>query len=168
MVATANGRAGQGLQIRLRQVAGMSNPRTITDPSKSSPSRPRCSRGVADRSSRGCCRVMSPGASNATQTDSHEVPVEIIDGPTIITKPDRRCIGIRLVTPFRGMFAVRDRLMDELYSWVDEQAIPYGHTFFRLHVVDMDGLMDVEVGVITDSAVHGDDRIRAGVLPAGR
>jgi effector-binding domain-containing protein len=111
---------------------------------------------------------MSPGASNATQTDSHEVPVEIIDGPTIITKPDRRCIGIRLVTPFRGMFAVRDRLMDELYSWVDEQAIPYGHTFFRLHVVDMDGLMDVEVGVITDSAVHGDDRIRAGVLPAGR
>jgi len=97
-----------------------------------------------------------------------EVPVEIIDGPTIIAKPVRHCIGIRLVTPFRGMFAVRDLLMEELYSWADERAIDYGHTFFRLHVVDMDGPMDVEVGVITDEAIEGDGRIRTGVLPAGR
>jgi hypothetical protein len=48
-----------------------------------------------------------------------EVPVEIIDGPMIIAKPDRHCIGIRLVTPFRGMFAVRDVLMEDLYSWAD-------------------------------------------------
>jgi effector-binding domain-containing protein len=66
------------------------------------------------------------------------------------------------------MFAVRDRIMEELYSWVDERAIAYGHTFFRLHVVDMDGPMDVEVGVITDEAVQGRGRIRTGVLPAGR
>ena len=97
-----------------------------------------------------------------------EVSVEIIDGPSIVAKPDQYCIGIRLVTPFRGMFAVRDRLMEELYSWADERAITYDHTFFRLHVVDMDGPMDVEVGVITDEMVPGGGRIRAGVLPAGR
>jgi effector-binding domain-containing protein len=97
-----------------------------------------------------------------------EEPVEIIDGPTTVARPDRHCVGIRLVTPFRGMFAVRDLLMRELYSWADERAIAYGHTFFRLHVVDMDGLMDVEVGVILDEAVQGGGRIHAGVLPAGR
>jgi effector-binding domain-containing protein len=94
--------------------------------------------------------------------------VEILDGPSIVAEPDRHCIGIRMVTPFRGMFAVRDTLMAELYSWADERGITYGHTFFRLHVVDMDGPMDVEVGVITGEAVPGDGRIRAGVLPAGR
>jgi effector-binding domain-containing protein len=97
-----------------------------------------------------------------------EVSVELIDGPSIVIKPDRYYLGIRLVTPFRGMFAVRDRMMEELYSWVDERAIVYGHTFFRLHVVDMDGPMDVEVGVITDEAVQAQGRIRTGVLPAGR
>lgn len=94
--------------------------------------------------------------------------MEIIDGPAIIARPDRHCVGIRLVTPFRGMFAVRDRLMEELYAWADGRALAYGHTFLRLHVVDMEGLMDVEVGVLTDEAVTGDGRVRAGVLPAGR
>ncbi|GAA4606031.1 effector-binding domain-containing protein [Actinoplanes octamycinicus] len=94
--------------------------------------------------------------------------MEIINGPAIVAQPDRHCVGIRTVTPFRGMFAVRDELMQELYSWADERAFAYGHTFFRLHVVDMDGPMDIEVGVLTDEPVAGDDRIRRGVLPAGR
>jgi hypothetical protein len=94
--------------------------------------------------------------------------MEIVDGPRIIAQPDRDYIGVRLVTPFRGMFAVRDRLMEELYAWSDERAIAHGHTFFRLHVVDMDGPMDVEVGVITDKPVQGDGRIHSGILPAGR
>ena len=94
--------------------------------------------------------------------------MEVIDGPATVVQPDRHCVGIRVVTPFRGMFAVRDQLMEEVYHWVDEQAVAYGHTFFRLHVVDMEGPMDVEVGVITDEAVPGQGRIRAGVLPAGR
>ncbi len=94
--------------------------------------------------------------------------MEITDGSAIVAKPDRNCIGIRLVTPFRGMFAVRDRLMAELYAWTDDRAIAHGHTFFRLHAVNMDGPMDVEVEVITDEAVQGDSGIRAGVLPAGR
>ena len=94
--------------------------------------------------------------------------MEIIDGPAVAVRPERHCVGIRLITPFRGMFAVRDKLMAELYSWADGRGIAYGHTFFRLHVVDMEGPMDVEVGVITDAAVPGDDRVRAEVLPAGR
>ena len=94
--------------------------------------------------------------------------MEVIEGPLVVGKPDRHSLGIRVVTPFRGMFALRDKLMDELYSWLDERAIAYGHTFFRLHVIDMDGPMDIEVGVLTGEPVEGDGRIQRGLLPAGR
>jgi DNA gyrase inhibitor GyrI len=94
--------------------------------------------------------------------------MEIITGPEITAKPDRHYAGIRVVTPFRGMFAVRDELMKELYTWLDEREVSQGHTFFRLHVVDMAGPMDVEVGVITQQPVQGDERVHADVLPAGR
>lgn len=101
--------------------------------------------------------------------------VEVVDGPAVVVQPDRPSAGIRVVTAFRGMFAVRDQLMDELYAWADQRAITYGHTFFRLHVVDMGGPVDLEVGVLTgeavegdSEAVEGDSRVRAGVLPGGR
>ena len=95
--------------------------------------------------------------------------MEIIDGPGILSKPARHYVGIRVVTPFRGMFAVRDELMNELYTWLDKRSVSdTGPTFFRLHVIDMDGPMDVEVGVVTQETLEGDDRVRAGVLPAGR
>jgi effector-binding domain-containing protein len=90
--------------------------------------------------------------------------VELLDGPAIVTYPDRHTAGIRVVTPFRGMFAVRDKLMAELY----ERGFDGAPTFFRLHVVDMAGSMDVEVGVVTPEPVEGDGRVRAGVLPGGR
>ncbi|GAA2608922.1 GyrI-like domain-containing protein [Paractinoplanes durhamensis] len=91
--------------------------------------------------------------------------MEIFDGPAVVTHPDRHYLGIRVITPFRGMFAVRDQLMKELYTRPDLSA---GLTFFRLHEIDMDGPMDIEVGVVTQSRLAGDERIRPGVLPAGR
>ncbi|MEV0678835.1 GyrI-like domain-containing protein [Actinosynnema sp. NPDC050436] len=95
--------------------------------------------------------------------------MEIVTGPGIVSKPASHYVGIRVVTPFRGMFAVRDELMDELYAWLDERGVPdVGPLFFRLHVIDMDGPMDVEVGAVVPDPLDGDDRVRAGVLPAGR
>ncbi|HEV2638745.1 MAG TPA: GyrI-like domain-containing protein [Actinocrinis sp.] len=94
--------------------------------------------------------------------------MEIIECPSVVVKSERFCLGIRVVTPFRGMFAVRDELMQELYAWLDERGVAYGPTFFRLHVVDMAGPMDVEVGVVTEQPVQADGRISAGVLPGGR
>jgi effector-binding domain-containing protein len=95
--------------------------------------------------------------------------VEIVDGPKLVSKPASHYVGIRVVTPFRGMFAVRDKLLDELYGWLDEHTVPgAGPAFFRLHVIDMDGPMDVEVGVVTKEPLAADGRVRAGVLPAGR
>jgi effector-binding domain-containing protein len=90
--------------------------------------------------------------------------LEIIEAPAVVTRPERPYAGIRVVTPFRGMFAVRDELMKELYA----HDVGDGLTFFRLHVVNMDGPMDIEVGVVTGNPVPDGGRIRPGILPAGR
>ncbi|WP_238431961.1 GyrI-like domain-containing protein [Streptomyces cavernae] len=95
--------------------------------------------------------------------------MEIIEGPQIVTRPETPYVGIRIVTPFRGLFAVRDKLMAELYAWLDKRDVTdVGNTFFRLHVIDMNGPMDVELGVITKERLDGDDHVRTGALPAGR
>ncbi|WP_433301091.1 GyrI-like domain-containing protein [Actinoplanes sp. CA-030573] len=89
--------------------------------------------------------------------------MEIITRPAVVAKPERHFAGIRVVTPFRGMFAVRDRLMQELY----DAGVGDGHTFFRLRVVNMDGPMDIEVGIETPEPIAPVARISPGVLPAG-
>jgi effector-binding domain-containing protein len=94
------------------------------------------------------------------------VPMEIIREPRIEQRPDLHYLGIRVVTPFRGMLKVRDELLAELYEWLPANA-DIGRTFLRLNVIDMNGPMDLEVGAITPERRDGDDRVRPGVLPAG-
>lgn len=94
--------------------------------------------------------------------------MELIRPPRIDQRPELHYLGIRVVTPFRGMLKVRDELLAELYGWFDGQAIrATGPFFLRLHVVDMEGPMDIEVGAVTPDPLPGDTRVRAGVLPAG-
>jgi hypothetical protein len=77
-------------------------------------------------------------------------------------------LGIRTVVPFRGMLAARDRMLAELIQWLDERDVSVDGSFFlRLHVIDMSGPMDVEVG-LTRTEHAGDDRVRPSVLPTGR
>lgn len=82
--------------------------------------------------------------------------------------PQRPTLGIRARTPFRGMLGTRDQLLSELVDWIDErQLTDLGVFFLRLHVVDMGGIMDLEVGV-TEVDHSGDDRVRPGEFPAGQ
>ncbi|BEL04935.1 hypothetical protein Q0Z83_031260 [Actinoplanes sichuanensis] len=94
--------------------------------------------------------------------------MEVVEGPAVVEKPERATAGIRVVTPFRGMFAVRDALMAELFGRLDVWGVDFGPVFFRLHVVDMAGDMDVEVGAVVEEPVVGGGRVRLGVLPSGR
>jgi hypothetical protein len=43
--------------------------------------------------------------------------MEILEGPTVETRPDIPSVGIRVVTPFRGMLGVRDELLAEVFEW---------------------------------------------------
>lgn len=95
--------------------------------------------------------------------------MELVEPPRIVERPMTDCLGIRVTTPFRGMLAVRDKLIAELAEWLQHKGIEDAGPFFhRLHVIDMNGPMDMEVGIITPSPLYGDDRVRAGELPAGR
>ena len=67
------------------------------------------------------------------------------------------------------MFAQTDKLFKELRQWVNTQDLAdQGPYFLRYHVIDMNGLMDVEAGFVVTTQQIRDERVNGGVLPAGR
>lgn len=95
--------------------------------------------------------------------------MEIIEGPTIGKRPETPYIAIRTVTPFRGMLGVRDELLSEMRAWAGKSEldlVEFG--FLRLHVIDMRGDMDIEVGLVTRQRSDYSGRVRSGTFPAGR
>jgi hypothetical protein len=95
--------------------------------------------------------------------------MELLEPPRIVDRPQRDYLGVRVVTPFRGMLSVRNELIDELDAWLVRHDIDdVGPFFLRLHVIDMNGPMDLEVGVVTPKPVAGDGRVQPAVLPAGQ
>lgn len=95
--------------------------------------------------------------------------MEIIEPARVEQRPERVYVGIRVVTPFRGMLKVRDELLQELRMWTEESDTEtVGHGFLRLHVIDMAGPMDLEVGYFTRGPCEGGGRVQPGSMPAGR
>jgi len=67
--------------------------------------------------------------------------VEIVEPARVEERAEVPYIGIRVITPFRGMLGVRDRLLAEARSGIKEAGIEtVGYGFLRLHVIDMDVL----------------------------
>ena len=92
-----------------------------------------------------------------------------IGSPGIDHRTARHSVGLRIITPFEGMFAQIDTLFKELRQWVNAHSFAdQGPYFLRYHVIDMNGLMDVEAGFVVTAAHLGDERVKAGMLPAGR
>ena len=95
---------------------------------------------------------------------------ETVIGPvTIVEKDDRPYVGIRLSTPFGGMFAVATRALKDLRAWNKasgrEGDGPY---FLRYYHCDMTAIMEIEAGYVTGAAPLEHPRIKAGLLPGGR
>jgi hypothetical protein len=67
------------------------------------------------------------------------------------------------------MFGAVARLRAELTGWFADRGVaPAGPPILRYHVIDMAGIMDIEVGIPVATSLPGDERVRAGLLPAGR
>lgn len=93
----------------------------------------------------------------------------IIGSASIVEKPERSYLGIRIETPFEGMFAVITKALNELRKWCKENGLAEESPYFvRYYHCDMKSTMDVEVGLVTNSAPTGNSRIKPGVLPKGR
>ena len=89
--------------------------------------------------------------------------------PKITRRPKQVYMGIRTITPFKGMSKAIGKLADELNARVAEHKVkPSGPPFLRYHVIDMRGFMDIEYCVPVRKALLDDGEVKAGFLPAGR
>lgn len=78
-------------------------------------------------------------------------------------------MGIRTQVPAEQFKDVIPQFLDEIFAWLGKQGVEVaGAPFMRYHVINMPGIIDVEMGVPVASAMPGDGRISAGILPAGR
>ena len=95
---------------------------------------------------------------------------ENIIGPvSIVDRQARSYLGIRLQTPFNGMFALVTKALKEMRKWSKERSLAdEGPYFVRYYHCDMKDNMDVEVGLLTESGHAGQGRIQPGSLPKGR
>jgi effector-binding domain-containing protein len=93
----------------------------------------------------------------------------MISPPRIEYREEKHTVGIRMHAPFKGMFAEADKRLKELRVWVKRHDIADEGPFFsRYHVIDMNGFMDLEVGFMVSTPLAGDERVKPGILPAGR
>lgn len=89
--------------------------------------------------------------------------------PTVETRAAVRYFGIRVRVPVSDFSHVIPEKHDAIFDWLKEEGIePTGAPFIRYHVINMQGLMDIELGVPADTSVAGAADIAAGVLPAGQ
>jgi effector-binding domain-containing protein len=89
------------------------------------------------------------------------------------TKIDHRqehhTVGIRTQVPMKGMFKVVEQLSKELNRWKEQHKVEAaGPRFLRYYVIDMEGEMDIEVGFPVAEFQSGDERVKPGMLPAGK
>ncbi|HTK07336.1 MAG TPA: GyrI-like domain-containing protein [Ktedonobacteraceae bacterium] len=90
--------------------------------------------------------------------------------PQITEREVQHYVGIRTQVPMQEMGSgVIPRLHQEVFAWMQKQGVfPAGAPFIRYYVINMPGLLDIEMGWPVASALSGNERIRAGVLSAGR
>ena len=94
----------------------------------------------------------------------------MVSKPVIYERPDEHYMGIRVQTPFKGMFTLIDKhLLKEIRNWMKQEGVePSGQPFFRFYIINMEGEMDVEAGIPVATALSGNGRVNTGVLPGGR
>lgn len=96
-----------------------------------------------------------------TQVEHTEPKIELRDA--------QRYVGIRTQTPGNKLPEVIPQLIDEIESWLKQRHVaPAGAPLIRYHVINMETELDIEIGWPVAQELAGDDRVVAGVLPAGR
>lgn len=89
--------------------------------------------------------------------------------PSVTERPAQPYVAIRAETTMQTMDTVLVPLFPQVFGWLAERGIPpVGPPFWKYNVIDMDGILEVEVGVPVGEPADGDDRVLAGVLPAGQ
>lgn len=93
----------------------------------------------------------------------------MISDPKIEIVKEQHYAGICTQVPMQALPDVIPQLVDEIFGWLGQHDIEAsGSPIIRYHVIDMENLLDIEVGVLVSDAITGDDRVSAGVIPSGQ
>ena len=89
--------------------------------------------------------------------------------PKIEERAAQHYAGIQATVPMDSISAAVDQAFPELFGWLaGTGTAPIGPPFIRFLVIDMEALLQLELGVPVASPVAGTEHIRPGVLPGGR
>nr|WP_040448785.1 GyrI-like domain-containing protein [Ktedonobacter racemifer] len=94
----------------------------------------------------------------------------MITEPKVEQRSEQHYVAIRTQVTPRGLGkSLVSRLFSEVRVWLEKQGItPTDAPFIRYLVIDMSTEFDLELGWPVASPLSGTERIRAGILPAGR
>jgi effector-binding domain-containing protein len=89
--------------------------------------------------------------------------------PKIVERDEQPYVAITAKIPMREIGPSARSLHPEVSRWLNAHGTrSSGAPFFRYVVIDMERLLEIEFGFPTSATVAGDERVQAGVLPAGR
>jgi effector-binding domain-containing protein len=89
--------------------------------------------------------------------------------PHVQQREPQAYAGLPLTVTMETLPGAVDAGFPELFGWLGAHEVaPAGPPFIRYHVIDMEGELELELGVPVAVPVPGGDRIRPGVLPGGR
>ena len=89
--------------------------------------------------------------------------------PQIAQRAAQAYAGLPMTVTMDSFPAAIDAGFPELFGTLGQQGIaPAGPPLIRYHVIDMEGEMEVELGVPVAGEFTGAGRVRPGVVPGGR
>lgn len=93
----------------------------------------------------------------------------MIGKPKVEERAEQRYVALRLQATMQELGRAIQEGIGEVASWLARRGIaPMGAPFVRYVVIDMERLLEIEVGFPVAEAQEGDERVVAGMLPAGR
>ena len=93
----------------------------------------------------------------------------MIGEPKLENRSAQPYLGVRTQVGMDDLPTAIPQGLDEVFGWLGRHGVaPAGPPFIRYYVINMPGHLEIELGVPVATAVPGDDRVQAGVLPAGR
>ncbi len=88
--------------------------------------------------------------------------------PTLEQRPEQPYAAIKVLVTMAEMGDVVPPLNGEVFGWLTRHgATPAGPPFWKYNVIDMARQLEIEAGVGVEQPITGDDRVIAGILPAG-
>lgn len=91
----------------------------------------------------------------------------MIEEPSIGHRESQQFVAIATAATMEE-FDVVGPLHHEVYGWLEQRsAAPSGPSFVRILTSDMTAKLDIEVGVMVDGPLTGDDRVVVGSIPEG-